>query len=71
MDTGHGIAVPVRVRGEDEVCKRLSLHSKIKYIKSVVRGEVSSWFVGLLVGGVGGLLGGGWVVRRQDGGSPC
>ena len=33
-DVGRGLAVPVRVRGEDEVCKRLPQHGRKKYIKS-------------------------------------
>ena len=33
-DVGRGLAAPVRVRGEDEVCKRLPQHGEKKYIKS-------------------------------------
>ena len=33
-DVGRGLAASVRVRGEDEVCKRLPQHGEKKYIKS-------------------------------------
>ena len=33
-DVGRGLAASVRVRGEDEVCKRLPQHGGKKYIKS-------------------------------------
>ena len=33
-DVRHGVAASVRVRGEDEVCKRLPQHGGKKYIKS-------------------------------------
>ena len=49
-DVGRGLAAPVRVRGEDEVCERLPQHGEKKYSKSAVRGEVSSWLVSWLVG---------------------
>ena len=36
-DVGRGLAASVRVRGEDEVCKRLPQHDGKKYIKSAGR----------------------------------
>ena len=36
-DVGRGLAAPVRVRGEDEVCKRLPQHGGNKYSKSAWR----------------------------------
>ena len=36
-DVGRGLAAPVRVRGEDEVCERLPQHGGKKYIKSAGR----------------------------------
>ena len=45
-DVGRGLAASVRVRGEDEGCKRLPQHGGNKYSKSAVRGEVSSWVGG-------------------------
>ena len=33
-DVGRGLAAPVRVRGEDEVCERLPQHDENKYSKS-------------------------------------
>ena len=32
-DVGRGLAAPVRVRGEDEICKRLPQHDKDNYTK--------------------------------------
>ena len=42
-DIGRGLAASVRVRGKNEVCKRLPQHGGNKYTKSAARGEVSSW----------------------------
>ena len=58
----RSLAVSARVRGEDEVCKRLPQHSESKYIKSAARGEARaesfgwlvSWLVGWLVSWLGG-----------------
>ena len=33
-DVGRGLAASVRVRGEDEVCKRLPQHGENKYTKT-------------------------------------
>ena len=36
-DVGRGLAASVRVRGEDEVCKRLPQHDEKKYSKSPLK----------------------------------
>ena len=36
-DVGRGLAAPVRVRGEDEVCERLPQHGRKKYSKSPLK----------------------------------
>ena len=67
-DVRHGVAASVRVRGEDEVCKRLPQHGGKKYIKSAWRVKARTKSLGnfptLCVKHVS-------CVRTADAPSPC